>query len=271
MRTLKLLTLLALILSCTYTVHAQVDSTKYYRKIISNIYRTNYDSLRKNPALLEATNNYARLIKNSVAYSSFTIFGAVSEASYGKLNSDIAKRGYPSIKGPLAGIGIGTTHEYRDRWMLEFYALLGLDNRSKKADSSLKVSYSSLQINFGYDFVKSRKINIYPYTGLGLRVTDLNYKAPAQINNGYTSIVDIITTDQSTYTTNWNFSYQAGVNLDYVIHEGNSGNGTMLFLRAGTDGIFGNTTFKIHGLKYDPQIKQGAWQFALGFKFFSRN
>jgi len=34
----------------------------------------------------------------------------------------------------------------------------------------------------------------------------------------------------------------------------------MLFLRAGTDGAFSNSSFKIHGLKYDPQIKQGAWQ-----------
>jgi hypothetical protein len=270
MRALKLLTFFVLILSCAHTANAQVDSSKYYRKIISNIYRANYDSLRKNPALIEAFNNYIRLTKNSIAYTSFTIFGAISDASYDKLNTDIAQRGYPSMKGPLVSIGIGTAHEYRNRWMLEFIVLLGLDNRSKKGDSSLKASYSSLQINFGYDFIKSRKINIYPYTGLGLRITDLNYKAPARINNNYTSVVDIVATDQSIYTSNFALSYQAGVNLDCVIHEGDKGNGTMLFLRGGADGIFGNTSFKIHGVKYDPLIKQGAWQFALGFKFFSR-
>jgi hypothetical protein len=272
MRNRRLLTLFILVLSSTHAVHAQIDSSKYYRKIISNIYRENYESLRKDPRLIEATNNFQRFMANSNIYSSFTIFGAISDVSYDKLNTDIAQRGYPAIKAPLVGIGVGTTHEYYNRWVLEFLILLGLDNRSKNGDSTLKVSYTDMvQVNFGYDFIKSRKINIYPYAGLGLRVADLNYKASAEINNNYTSVVDIVRADRSVYTSKISLCYQAGVNFDLVIHEGNKGSGTMLFLRAGTDGNFGNTTFKIDGVKYDPQLKQGTWQLAFGFKFFGRN
>jgi hypothetical protein len=223
---------------------------------------------------MNAVHNLNRFINHSNIYTSFTIYGTLSGASYDKLNTDIAQHGYPAMKGPLGGVGFGISHEYYSRWVLEFYfTTLGFTNKVKKDDSTLKANFSNLlQVNFGYDFIKSNKINIYPYAGLAVRVSELDYIAPVLTNDNYTSILDIVRMDGSAYATRWSLAYQAGVNFDFVIHENaDKGRGTMLFLRAGTDGTFSNSSFKIHGLKYDPQIKQGAWQIAFGFKFFGRD
>jgi hypothetical protein len=275
--------LLFLIFSYGYVANAQfdhapsrqttTDSILYYKKKISDLYKRTWDSLRQSETYLEAAGRLRHHTRLSNGYTSFTVFGDVARASYNAVNSGIAQSGFPALSGPQYHIGIGTSHEYHNRGILEFYIFtIGLSNVSKKGDETVKSSFSNLfQVNFGYDFIKSQKINIYPYTGLALRLTNLNYKMPAQTNNAPTSIVDIVQNDGSVIASKGNLSYQAGLGMDFVIHESARGTGTMLFLRAGTDGIFGNTTFKIDDKKYDAQIKQGAWIFAFGFKFFSRD
>jgi len=237
------------------------------------MYKKTYDSLRQSDTYQAAIEGYKRHTRRSNGYTSFTIYGDVGQASYDAVNRGIAQTGFPPLNGPQYRLGLGTSHEYHDRWLLEFYfGIFGIPNKSKKGDSSVKSSYSNaLQLNFGYDFIRSQKINIYPYAGLAMRFTDLRYKQPDLVNNNFTSIVDIVQKEGLTYATKLNLSYQAGVGFDFVIHENQKGNGTMFFLKAGTDGIFGSRTFKIKGVKYDADIKQGAWVVAFGFKFFGRD
>ncbi|HVU56564.1 MAG TPA: hypothetical protein VHD83_15975 [Puia sp.] len=59
MPAIKPLAILVMTLSFACAANAQVDSSKYYRRIISNIYRENYDSLRKNPALIDYKLDYS--------------------------------------------------------------------------------------------------------------------------------------------------------------------------------------------------------------------
>lgn len=279
----KPLTLL-LLLSCVLSANAQyseyhhrqpdpIDSAKYYRKVISDLYKETFDSLRQSDAFKTALEGLHRHTWQSNRYTSFTIFGDVGKASYDAVNKGIAVYGFPPMNGPQYRLGLGMSHESSDRWIFEFYyAIIGINNKSKKGDSSVKSSYSNLlQLNFGYDLIRSQKINIYPYAGLSLRGTTLVYEQPDQVNPGFTSIVDLVQKEGTTSANKVNLSYQAGLGFDFVIHEGQKGAGTMLFLRAGTDGIFGSRTFKIDGVKYDADIKQGAWVFAFGFKFFGRN
>ena len=284
MRPLKSCLALLLLFSSILSANAQfpdphtrtpdpTDSIEYYRKIISDLYKNTYDSLRQTDAYKAALANWQRLAWKSSGYTSFTIFGDVGQASYDVVNKGIAISGFPPLNGPQYRIGIGLSHESRNRWIFEFYyAIFGINNKSKKGDSSVKSSYGNLlQFNFGYDLIKSQKINIYPYAGLALRFTDLTYKQPDLVNNNFTSIIDIVQKDGITNANRMNLSYQAGLGFDFVVHEGQKGAGTMLFLRAGTDGIIGSRTFEIKGVKYDADIKQGAWQIAFGFKFFGRN
>ena len=93
---------------------------------------------------------------------------------------------------------------------------------------------------------------------------------PNQVNSNPTSIVDIIQKQGLTEVTKFNLSYQAGLGVDVVVSEKEGGNGIMLFLKGGTDGIIGSRTWDIHGVKYDADIIQGTWSLALGIKFFRR-
>ncbi|MES1249592.1 MAG: hypothetical protein ABUL46_02865 [Chitinophaga rupis] len=278
----KILSLFVLLLSCTRNASAQfvhsaphrdeTDSIKYYKKVISDLYKHTWDSLRQSEAYLVALNRLQHHTRESNGYTSFTLFGGVAQASYDGLNRGIAQSGFPAMNGPQHRFGLGASHEYHNRVVLDFYYLtFGLNNTSKKGDESVKCNYYNfLQFNFGYDFIKSRKINLYPYAGLSARITDLSYSTPTQVNPNPTSIADIIQNSRSESVSKFNLSYQAGIGVDFVVHEGNKGAGTMVFLRGGTDGIFGSTTFKIEDAKYDPKIKQGAWVVEVGFKFFGR-
>lgn len=275
---------LFVIFVCTLSANAQyseyhhrepkpIDSVKYYKKTISDLYKNTLDSLRQSETFKTALEGLQRISRRSNGYTSFTIYGDVGQASYDVVNKGISVYGFPPMNGPQYRVGLGISHEYHSRWIIEFYyATFGINNKSNKGDSSVKSSYSNwLQLNFGYDLIKSQKINIYPYAGLAARQTDLTYKQPDEMNPNFTSIVDIVQKDGTTNGNKLNLSYQAGIGFDFVVHESEKGAGTMLFLRAGTDGIFGSRTFKIHGVKYDADIKQGAWVVAFGFKFFGRD
>jgi hypothetical protein len=127
------------------------------------------------------------------------------------------------------------------------------------------------QVNIGYDFIKSTKVNLYPYAGLGGRVTNLKYQQPDQVNNQFTSIVDIVQKEGITEANKFNLAYQVGLGVDVVVSENKQSSGIMLFLKGGTDGVIGSRTFDIHGVKYNADIKQGAWSLAFGVKLFGRN
>ncbi|MDO6430780.1 hypothetical protein Q4E93_09280 [Flavitalea sp. BT771] len=272
----KLLAALLLLMTLTRPAQAQVNPTKdsidYYRKVIHAMYQKAFDSIRQSDDYKVAIERFHLHLHLTNGYGSFTTFGNVAQASYDILNKDIAQSNFPPLKGPQGGIGIGFTREYRNRWILDFVVMVGVYNKSEKGDSSLQISFRNVpQINIGYDFVKSPKVNIYPYAGLAGRVTDLKYQQPNQVSGNPTSIVDILQKEGLTEITKFNLSYQAGLGVDIVVSEKEQGNGIMLFLKGGTDGIIGSRTLNIHGVKYDADIKQGAWSLALGVKFFRRN
>jgi hypothetical protein len=271
----KLLAALLLLTTLSRPAHAQVtpkDSIDYYRKAIHNIYKKAFDSLRQSDEYKVAVERFHHHLHLSNGYGSFTFVGNVAQASYDVLNKDIAQSGFSSLKGPQVGLGFGFTREYRNRWILDFFVMTSADNKSEKGDSSFSISFRNVpQINIGYDFIKSPKVNIYPYAGLAGRVTDLKYQQPNQVNSNPTSIVDIMQKEGQTEVTKYSLSYQAGVGVDVVVSENERGIGTMLFLKGGTDGIIGSRTWNIHGVKYDADIKQGAWNLALGVKFFRRS
>jgi hypothetical protein len=279
---IKTSSFLIVILSYVSSVEAQsvplsenksaADSIKYYRKTLYGLYKTAFDSLRHTQPFITASERLQYYTSHSNGYTAFAVYGEIAQASYDAVNRGLLQNGFPSLKGPQYQIGVAISQEYRDRWILDFDISAGINNSSKTGGESVKSSFSNLfQVNFGYDFIRSKKINIYPYTGLALRFTSLGYQKPAQVNNNFTGITDIVINDGSVNASAANLSYQAGLGFDFVIHENDKGSGTMLFLKAGTDGIFGSTTYKIDGVRYDAQIKQGAWIFALGCKFFARH
>jgi opacity protein-like surface antigen len=272
----KLLAALLLLIILTRPAQAQVspstDSIDYYRKAINAMYKKAFNSLRQSDEYKVAAERFRHHLHLTNAYAAFTAFGNLAQASYDVVNKGIAQSGFPPLKGPQAGLGFGITREYRNRWILDFSVVIGDYNTSKKGDSSVKCSFRNVpQVNIGYDFIKSTKVNLYPYAGLGGRVTNLKYQQPDQVNDHFTSIVDIVQKEGITEANKFNLAYQVGLGVDVVVSENKQSSGIMLFLKGGTDGVIGSRTLDIHGVKYNADIKQGAWSLAFGVKLFGRN
>jgi len=248
------------------------DSARHYQKVIGDMYRQAYDSLRHSEAYLQALEKYKQYSKPGAGYYSVVFFAEVTQADFGDLNKSIAPSGFGPLKGPTYRLGMGFSWQFHNRCILDFnFFALGLDHTTKKGNESIKSTFADLfQFNFGYDFIKSPRINIYPYVGLSLRGSNLSYNTPAQTNPNYTSIVDIVENARSVDGSATNLGYQAGLGLEYVLHERKKGGGTIFFVKVGTNRAFGNQTYSVEDVTYDPKIRQGDWIVTAGFKFFAR-
>ncbi|MFN8207998.1 MAG: hypothetical protein U0T82_11405 [Bacteroidales bacterium] len=87
------------------------------------------------------------------------------------LNNSLSGFGYPECINPIASIGVGFQF-FIDRWIMGFNYV----NSSKESEtqtSYLKVKYSSITLDMGYDLIKSHDFAFYP--ALGLKIGGLDY------------------------------------------------------------------------------------------------
>ena len=115
---------LFVIFLCTLSANAQyseyhhrqpepIDSAKYYRKTISDLYKNTLDSLRQSNAFKTALEGLQRISRRSNGYTSFTLFGDAGKASYDVVNKGISAYGLPPLNGPQYRVGLGVSHEYQ--------------------------------------------------------------------------------------------------------------------------------------------------------------
>src|SRR5687768_1335746 len=116
--------------------------------------------------------------------------------------------------------------------------------------------------------MKSRKISIYPYACLSIRIAYLNYSKPQDINSSYTNISNLVNRDQSAKLSSTKLGYQVGLGFDYVL--GTDKDKTtkfILFTKIATDNPIGTDKYKINGVEYKPEIRHGDWLVTVGIKF----
>ena len=268
---MKLSTLLfSLALFCTSSYcQDKADSTQFYRNELRRLKIAYEDSFRNSPETKELSEKlkYAELASDN--YSGMVFFGQLGSANYDILNADNSTDGFGPISGPMISLGLGFSLK-KKRAILDIGVAATVYKKTTKGEEFVKTSVSPLlQLDIGYDLVKKRTINIYPYAGLGLRSSYLEYKAPAQTNPSPTSISNLIANNRSVKERESEFGYQAGIGFEYNILTKN-GPDIPIFLKAGTNRAFKRKTFEMEGVNYDPKLQYGNWTITLGIKIVGR-
>lgn len=247
------------------------DSTAFYRRELMNIRKAYQDSLRNNSRYQELNNHVLRLTVKSDSYNSMVIFTQFASADFKRLNADHALTGFSPVSGNYSGIGYGFSFK-RDRRIFDLtVAAFGIRKKSKREEEIISTGFSGFfQFEWGYDLVKSKKINFYPYAGFGLRGTSLEYKAKTQLNPNPGNITNIVQADPSVSDEVTEFGYQAGLGLEFVLTRPTIPGGVLVFIKGGTNRPFKRKGFSLEGYRYDPRLDPGNWIIAAGFKFFGR-
>jgi hypothetical protein len=261
----------------------KVDSVAYYNKQLHDLYKQTYDSMRNTETYRTATERLNYYEQFSDNYTAFMMFSEFAGANFDKFNASIAPDGYSGLSGPVNRYGIGVSI-MSERFLVEYsFFILGMPETSRKGPERIHTTFSNvLALDLGYDLAKSRKINIYPYAGLSLRGATIEYSKPAELNNSFTNITNLVQNNRSATASYFGVGYQAGVGFDFLISENRrrfgppqmrlrSTGGIMLFIKAGTNGRIGKERYRVEGIRYEPGIKYGSWIAEIGLKFYGRN
>jgi hypothetical protein len=249
----------------------KIDSLNYYQQEINNLTRVHQQKLITDSHFIALRENVVRLSAQRDSYRGMMLYTQVADVDFSKLNADLSANGFTPLSGPLWSFGYGFTFK-KNRRIFDLNATaFGMEKKTKKDGESIKVSFGTFfEFVWGYDFIKNKSINLYPYFGVGLRSTSLDYKAKAQINPSPSSIFNIVQNDRSVSDNITELSYQAGAGLEVVISKAKRSGGTLLFVKGGTNQAFKDKGFDLKGNNYNPEFNVGNFIIHAGFKFFSR-
>ena len=247
------------------------DSIEYYQRQIGEKIRAHHEVLRKDEELKTLYERVGRLRSAQDSYRGFILYSHLASVNFSKMNADLSSEGFTPLSGPLWAIGYGFTFK-KNRRIFDFnMGAIGINRKTAINDESIKSSFSTaLELAWGYDFIKSKALNIYPYAGVGLRSTYIRYEAIAEINPSGTNITNIVLSDPSLTGQTTEVGYLAGLGIEVVITSAKRPGGTLIFVKAGTNRPFSTKSFDLKGYKYDPELKAGALIVSTGFKFFFR-
>jgi len=253
--------------------HAQQteDSIRYYNRALGEKLREHYELLKKDSTYKRLNENLLRLQTSSDSYHGFILSTHVAKANFNRLNEDLHANGFPSISKPMWMIGYGFSFK-KNRRIFDLNVVgFGLPVTSSKDGETLSVSFTSfLEFIWGYDVLKSNRVNLYPYAGVGLRNTTLKYETPVQANAAPTGIFDVVQNNRSFREFVNEIGYQAGLGFEYVVSGSKKPGGIILFLKGGLQRAFKSKPIKIEGRAFDLRLEPGSMIFEAGFKFFGR-
>ena len=247
------------------------DSIKIYQKQLQKLWKNTYDSLRASENFKEVTGNIKRLRGNSQRYGGALIFMDIVHSDYTKFNQSIVASGFAPLKSNHIRFGFGVSNKSGKAITDFHFAVIGFNNKSKQGDEKIKTSLSSLfHFDYGYDLTKSDVVDIYPFLGVSIRTSNLNYEKPAEVNPNYTNISNILNNNQTTNSTSMKPGFQAGLGIDFKISSSKVNRAsTILFTKFGVNRPFTVDRYKVESVNYKPEIRQGVWVLAFGFKFVS--
>ncbi|HLP39545.1 hypothetical protein [Lacibacter sp.] len=250
----------------------KIDSVEYYRVQLQQMYQANRNALINDSNYKNLQNKLSRLTLQSDHYNAFVIYTSVSSADFSKFNADNALSGFPAFSGNMVGFGIGMSRKRKRRIFEINFGMVSLTKKAKKDSSEIKTGYNHItQFEFGYDLIKDKRINLYPYVGFGLREINISYNTPYRRNSNPGNITEVVSNNQSVGGSQFGLGVQAGIGLDVLITNKNRGNGTILFMKAGTNQLLiGKRSFKLDGFEYDPKLKYSNVVIAAGIKFFGK-
>ena len=249
----------------------KVDSANYYQKELSAVYKKNNDSLNASSQVVELRKNIERLRSKGDNYKGFILYSSFASSNFDKFNTANSLSGFNALSNNTFSFGYGFTSK-KNRRIFDFnITAFGLEKSSKKNNETIKTAFSNyLQFEWGYDFIKSNKVNIYPFAGLGIRSSTLSFESEGGGNPNFTNVSNILQNNKSFDEDITEAGYQLGVGIEYVLSKKENPGGTILFLKAGTNRPLKREKFDIGGIAYDPGFNYGELLFSFGFKFFGR-
>ena len=270
----KLIFLLAF--SCTLSAVAQEqptirpgDSLFYYQRESGRLMRQVQDSLRNSEYYKTLQQNIARLRGKSQDFAGLVLVSGIQHTNFSDFNKSIVQDGFPEMDPISWQLGFGISSKTENIMLDMYFGVGGFETTSSKVEESITASFSNFfQFDLGYDLAPSRTINLYPYLGISFRISSLEYETPAQINPNYTNISNLLINDRSISASSSMLGYQAGLGLDFMLsHNDKRGTGHYFFIKAGVNRPVWADKYKMHDIKYDPNIKQGDWLISFGIKF----
>lgn len=249
------------------------DSLRYYRTEQRKLWILTNDSLRRTEAYQSLTTKIDLLESKSKNYNSTVLFGEILHANFKSFNESIAQSGFEAMNPLSFRFGLGSSIKSNRNIFDIYFFVVGLNHSSKNGNAQIKSALANaFQIDYGYDFIHSKRVSLYPYIGLSIRSSTLEYSNDVQTNPNFTNISNIVINDPKVQATSTRLGYQAGVGLDLVVaHDKVKGKpAVILFSKSGTNQTFSEDKFKIAGINYKPGIKHGDWLVSLGFKFIAR-
>lgn len=246
----------------------EIDSIVYYQKQINLMWRSQRDSLINSAKYKLAKENIDRIRSNSENYGSFVIFTDILHSNLTSFNTSIKQSGFTEMQPISYRLGFGASSKNGNTMFDFYFVTAGFNSKATKGEETIKLSLSNFfQFDLGYAIIHSKSFNLYPYAGLSLRMSTLDYKKPIQVNNSYTNISNIIVNNQSIVSSSTKVGYQLGLGLDVLVSKNNTESGTYLFTKIGINESIGKNKYSIAGIDYQPDIKQGDWLVSIGFKF----
>lgn len=261
------------------TSSKKTDSLGYYMQELTRMRGRMMDSLMRSDEYRFMSQRLEYHRSQSDNYSSFNVSLELLGVKADNFNQSITTKGFKSWEGrPITRLGIGWSSK-RGRIITDLgLGIFGFNIKSNKGGEKIYGNVSSVgQIDVGYDFIKSKNFNLYPYAGLALRMSSIEYRKPATVNASFSDISDIIQNNQSVFEECVRFGYQAGLGMDIVVdghsRPGRKPNvgGIIFFMKGGINRIIGKETYNIEGIKYRPGIVYGQWAATFGIKLFGRD
>jgi hypothetical protein len=268
----KINLLIVLLLPIVSLAQTPKDSVDYYQKEKKKMWDEYYQRFTNSEQYKTMQQGLDRALTMSRNYSGLTVFGNIIHNDYTRFNNNIAQNGFGPLSAMAGGIGLGVSGK-SGRLIFEYnFFILGFNNTAVANNEKISSSLSDLvQVNFGFDLFKSQSFSLYPFGGLGGRLSSLQYFKPPQTNAVYTNISNIVNIDQSVTSSSLRIGYQAGIGLDILALKTDKKKGAiLLFAKFYTDGPLWTDKYKIDGIAYEPGFRQGDWVASFGLKFVSR-
>ena len=264
-----ILTLLLLI--PLFTLSQEDDSLTYYQRKVAEMRNNMETTLRESPDYINAQEGIKRHLRSSKNYGGFVLFSGLVHMDLDALNKELQPVGFSKLKASTSVFGFGASAK-TNFLVYDFYIMwAGSESTAKRDEEKVEVSMlSALETSWGYPIVNRRTFCLYPYFGISLRALTIEYKKPPVVNTNYTSIVDLVSNDQSVSGTSTRLGVQAGIGFDLASPTDANGGRKVFFIKAGINKPAWRDRFKIEDVKYEPEIRTNFVVIA-GVKFAMAN
>jgi hypothetical protein len=260
-----------LLLSSSLLAQAPVDSGRYYQKQLAELHKAAHDSLYATATYRQLNSAYQSYQRRSTNYFSLMLVGEIMHNRYAAFNQSLALSGFPAMNPLMYRIGIGYSARTGNAHFDFLFGLAGIPNRSRKGDETVRASVTNvLQFDIGYSTLRGKGFSLYPFAGLSLRNSMLQYQRKGTGNASFTNITDISTNSQEITTNSNRLGYQAGLGLDILVGRNDQKlTRTIFFIKGGVNKPVWKDRYKVNGIAYQPNIDHGDWTLSTGLKLVS--